>query len=359
MARKGVARVDAERQPKTIDPKTKSLAIGAALGVGVGWLVVVAMVAVMIGRVNAAKREAEERTAETGSVASAELTWEEPSTPGFDTGPSADAVVPPRPELPTPAAPPAAEAKEIDRVALRNSLEEVERRSGGRLALSYIGPDHKTGFAYNGDQLKPAGELTKLCLMVSALSRVDRGEWSMEAPFGGTGMTLVEGIKGMMEGSDPLVANAIIDQVGIEELNREIHSYMALSTNTSIQRKVLDMAARARGLENTITTNDIAQLLFSLGRGELLGGESTELALEALRGQQYRSKIPRGIPSLAGVVVGNRPAELPDLESDAAIIWYPDRRWSVLVVSIDGHQDPVVARQAATDVVSIVWTAAN
>lgn len=350
--------MDLDRQPGAVDPQTRPILIGAAIGIGVGWLVLVVLVVVMVGRAKAPASQAADRVVEPPPATHSDLLWEEPPQTSFDTG-ALTGPSPLRPEVPTPVVPPAAAGKQIDQVALRASLVEVEQRSGGRLSFSYIGPDQRVGFAYNGDVPKPAGELTKLCLMVSALSRVDRGEWSLDAPFGGTGMTLAEGVMAMMAGSDPLVANVIIDRIGIDELNGEIHGYMALSANTKIQRKVLDMAARARGLENTITTNDAAQLLFSLGRGELLAGDTTTLALEALRGQVYRSKIPRGIPSLAGVVVGNRPAELPDLESDAAIIWHPDRRWSIMVVSIDGHRDPVIARQAVTDAVAIVWTAAN
>lgn len=350
--------MEPDRAPRTLNPRTAPILIGAAIGVAVGWIILVVLLIVVAGRAHADRQAHETAPAAPPDATPAQSSRE--ASVESQTGPdSASGTIPPRPYVPALPSAASSPAKEIDRSALRTSLAEVEQRSGGRLALSYIGPDQKTGFAYNGDQSKPAEELITLCLMVSALIRVDRGEWSLDAPFGGTGMTLAEGLREMMAGSDPAVANAIIDQVGIEELNGEIRGYMALSPKTVIQRKVLDMAARAHGLENTTTTNDIAQLLFSLARGDLLGSETTAFALEAMRGQRLRSMIPRGIPSLAGVEIGNRPAELPDLESDAAIIWYPDGRWSVLVVSIDGHQDPLVARQAVTDATAIVWTATH
>jgi beta-lactamase class A len=331
--------------------------IGGAIGIAVGWILLAVVMIVLIGRVNAEKRPGPvPRLTRAAPSVNPDLYIEKPAPPSSGEGFGEDQV-PPRPEVP-PA--PLTETDEgIDREALGASLDQVQQTSGGRMSVSYIGPDQKRGFAYQGDRPAPAGELMKLCLLVSALKRVDQGEWDPDAPLPGTGMALRDALPAMMSGSDPVVANAIIDEVGIEALNGEIHGYMALSQSTQLQRRLLDMSARAQGLENTTTTNDMAQLLFSLTRGELLGGVSTEMALETLASPQPQGKIPRGIPSLAGVAVGNRPAELPDLEADAAVIWYPDHRWSVLVVSVSGHDEPMAARRAVTDATAIIWAATN
>lgn len=59
--------------------------------------------------------------------------------------------------------------------------------------------------------------------------------------------------------SDNLCTNAVIERIGLKRLQEVIRDEFGL-THTAVQRKLMDYAARARGLDNTVGAHDAVRL---------------------------------------------------------------------------------------------------
>jgi len=64
----------------------------------------------------------------------------------------------------------------------------------------------------------------------------------------------------MIGTSDNLCTNLVIRRIGVERLDAIFHEHLGLSENTSLQRKLMDYAARQRGLDNWIGVHDMIHL---------------------------------------------------------------------------------------------------
>jgi beta-lactamase class A len=82
----------------------------------------------------------------------------------------------------------------------------------------------------------------------------------------------------------------MIDVMGMEPVN-ELLDELGLR-DTRLRRKMYDLEARKRGLENITTAQDMADLLAFLWRSEQLAEATREQLLAILRRQHYRSKLP-------------------------------------------------------------------
>jgi beta-lactamase class A len=64
----------------------------------------------------------------------------------------------------------------------------------------------------------------------------------------------------MIATSDNLCTNLVIRHIGIERLDRVFHQQLGLSAHTRLERKFMDYAARAQGLDNWIGARDCVRL---------------------------------------------------------------------------------------------------
>ncbi len=246
---------------------------------------------------------------------------------------------------------------------LRDTLAEIAARSGGRMSITLFHPGRRIQVSVAGGAQRPSASVIKLCILVSALRRVSDGVARLDQRIGPSGKTLGELLEAMITESDNAATNILIDAMGLEQLDREIHTLMGLSQGTRLQRKMLDKAAQARGLDNTLTTDDVALLLARLKQfeylppreGEEVDKSLTALACGLLRKQTRREKIPRGIPADDNVTVGNKTGELEGVENDAAIIDDSDGSWWVLAVAVQGAPSSEGARDAIADAARAAW----
>jgi beta-lactamase class A len=241
---------------------------------------------------------------------------------------------------------------------LRDTLAAIAARSGARTSITLFHPGRKVQVSVAGSAARPSASVIKLCILVSALRRVEEGKAKLDQRVGKGGKTLEQLLKAMITESDNAATNTLIDAMGLPQLDQEIHGLMALSAGTRLQRKMLDKEAQARGLDNTMTTDDIAVLLARLKQFEYLplrGDEPVDKSLTALacgylRQQKNRTKIPRGIPTDDKIVIGNKTGELDGIENDAAIIDDSDGSWWVLVVAVSGASSSEKARETIAEV---------
>ena len=64
----------------------------------------------------------------------------------------------------------------------------------------------------------------------------------------------------MIANSDNLCSNLVIQRIGIERLNAIFHQELGLNNGTELQRKLMDLEARARGLDNWISAHDCVRM---------------------------------------------------------------------------------------------------
>jgi beta-lactamase class A len=115
--------------------------------------------------------------------------------------------------------------------ALRGSIEQIERTSGGRLGLAVLDSASGRRFEWRGDALFPMCSTFKLLLAAAVLERADRGRESLarvvpiaksdlldNSPFGrsriGHGATLGELCEAIIVDSDNAGANLLLSAIG-------------------------------------------------------------------------------------------------------------------------------------------------
>lgn len=130
--------------------------------------------------------------------------------------------------------------------------------------------------------------------------------------------------------SDNGATNVLIDRVHLESVN-SLLGRLALS-HTRLRRKMVDSQAVRRGLENTSTPAELAQLWEKLYRGQLLDAAHTELALRLLS-LRKADFLSAELPEELGLRIASKPGSLDGARTDAGIIWAGRRQERPFIVS--------------------------
>ena len=216
---------------------------------------------------------------------------------------------------------------------------------------------------HDGGRVVPAASTIKVLLLVCALRRVADGRSRLaemvslpQERVGGAGplqmlpsvrqLTLGELLHLMVTLSDNDATNAVIEVVGDAEV-ASCAQELGLS-DTRLQRRMMDLAARAAGRENLTTARDLARLMVALRSGDALPEAQTAVALQVLGAQQDREGLPAMLPP--GVWCGNKTGELHGIRHDVALL-ERDGRWAAVAVTATGLEDGDVDRGVAVRLV--------
>jgi len=223
-------------------------------------------------------------------------------------------------------------------VALRDARESIDgliQGSPGTVGL--LIKDLSTGevIQWAPEEPFPAASVIKVPVLVEALRQVGEGALRLDErvavaagdKVGGFGilkelesvgdLSLLDLLTLMIIISDNTAANLCIERAGIHRVNESMAS-LGLR-GTALQRKMMDMAARERGLDNFTTPSDMALLLEYLAAQRILTPELCELALGILRRQQVRDRIPFLLPQ--GVSAAHKTGELPGVRHDVGVVF--------------------------------------
>lgn len=212
-----------------------------------------------------------------------------------------------------------------------NVVKEAEGTFG--LVIRVIDTDEEINI--NGDEVFPAASIIKIPVLLEAFRQSLDGRLNLaeqitlrnEDKVGGMGVLkeLTQGITLpfidiltlMIIISDNTAANIAITKVGMENVN----SYMKqLGLNkTILQRKMMNLEARKRGLDNFTSPKDMADLLQKLVTKNILNEWSCEKALEILKKQQVNDRIPRYLPE--EISVAHKTGELVGVRHDVGIVF--------------------------------------
>lgn len=121
----------------------------------------------------------------------------------------------------------------------------------------------------------------------------------------------------MISVSDNTATNVLIKRFGIEKLQRGFEE-MGLK-KTRLERTFFDDRPKSGGLVNRICLREIAQLLESLYRGEMVSPEVSRQAMDMLLLQQFRFKMGGRLPE--SVPIASKTGEDDNLSHDVGIIF--------------------------------------
>ncbi|MFP5503819.1 MAG: serine hydrolase, partial [Candidatus Sericytochromatia bacterium] len=211
-----------------------------------------------------------------------------------------------------------------------------------------------------GDAVFPAASLIKVHLAIAAYRAAEHGALDLEetvtvpplaaddeAEFdnlglapAGTRFTWRKILDRMLTESDNAATNLVIDRLGMGAIEGLVER-LGL-TGTALRRRMLDVAAREAGHENTTTAADMERLLTGLAAGELLSAAHTQELLGLLGQQRDRDKLAAGLPR--GAAFAHKTGELPGDRHDAGLV---DGRWVVVALAEGGAEaDGLLARIA-------------
>jgi beta-lactamase class A len=260
-------------------------------------------------------------------------------------------------------------------------IQEAIQESGAEVGLFYRALDGSDSILVNPDLRMHAASTMKVPVMIQLFLDRDDGMLSLDdsIPVDPTFNSIVDGSPfelSVDSDSEEALYSRIGAMASLRELNelmitvssnfatnlliehvdaRRVNSTMRELGADSIQvlRGVEDLKAFEAGLSNTTTARDLAVIMFALGNRSVGGTESAAEMLEVLKRQQFREKIPAGLPP--GIQVAHKTGNITAISHDAAIVYPPRVEPYVLVVMIRGLEDEDRSASLAADLSGLIY----
>ena len=268
------------------------------------------------------------------------------------------ALVPLVPATASPAAGPASapdrELRPLLLQKLRDNVSAVEHGVDGVMGVTIV--DLKTGerLGWNQDAVFPVASAIKLPILIELLRQSQLAaagtpglarltdSYTLRAQDVVSDSSILAGLSAgavlsnqdlatfMVVVSDNGATNVLIDRLRMESVN-SLLGRLSLS-QTRLRRKMMDSQAVRRGLENTSTPAELAQLWEKLYQGQLLDAAHTELALRLLS-LSKADFLSAELPEEPGLRVASKPGSLDGARTDAGIIWAGRQKERPFIVS--------------------------
>ncbi len=235
-------------------------------------------------------------------------------------------------------------------VDLTDRLDEELRFLPARAAVVLQSLDGSVAWSLRPDEVFPAASVVKVPILLELFRRFQSGELDPETRVTVRARDLVRGAGVLFElhpglrlslrdlarlmivVSDNTASNLLLDRLGLPAINALLKHLGA--TRTALNRRFMQVPGPAG--DNVTTASDCARILRALWEGRVVQGTWREEALETLRRQQYREKIPMMLP--LGAVVGNKTGELDGVRHDIAVVENRGRAWVLAVLTRDGRE---------------------
>ncbi|QCJ41123.1 serine hydrolase [Bacillus sp. S3] len=238
---------------------------------------------------------------------------------------------------------------------LMEKIEEELRGLSGRAGLA-IEMEGKC-IDINSKEVFQSASLIKVPILIEGLRQSDRGTLnvnqlvSITSPVGGSGvlqvlsrdarLTLMDLMTLMITVSDNTATNILIDELGMEAINRSMVK-MGLQ-HTVLNRKMMDFQALEQGRDNYTSPADMLTCLKVIMEGSYLTEESQAAALRMMKFQQFQDRLP-GMMDLDRVMAANKTGSLPHVVHDCAIITYKGKT-AYAAVLLDRLDDEFTGNQ--------------
>ena len=117
--------------------------------------------------------------------------------------------------------------------------------------------------------------------------------------------------------SDNTATNRLMERVGVERIAERMREWGCV--RTKLQRKMFDLEAANRGLDNVASPREMAGMLLRLVGGELVDRATSGAVLAVLEANQDDALVRRYLP--AKTRVAHKTGSLEKVRNDAAVIW--------------------------------------
>jgi beta-lactamase class A len=191
----------------------------------------------------------------------------------------------------------------------------------------------------NGQEVLPAASLFKLPVLVEVVKQYRSGRFSLDDPVlikqehwtDGSGVLQArigeripvrELLRLMIAESDNIAALALVDLVGVENINR---------TMQSIGLEWTKVQERRSDLLHVTTARDMGMLLEVLATGQLVDRESSEETIRLLELKQSQNWLDDRLPWFTRIA--HKWGELPGVRHDAGIVFTPRSTFVVVVMT--------------------------
>lgn len=257
----------------------------------------------------------------------------------------------------------------------------IARLPGAEVAVSVVDLADGREWHLRGDVVYHAASMMKVPVLIELFRRAERGGISLDervplrnefpslvdgSPYTlkaaddsddlvytwlGTPVTWTQLAERMITRSSNLATNAVITRLGAESITATAHA-LGAGPRTVVRRGVEDQKAFDRGINNEMTTRDLAGLFAALERGTVAGPAGTARMREILLGQFFNGGIPKGLP--AGVRFAHKTGEIRAHFHDGGIVYPPTGTPYVLVVFTRGIDETAKAEALAADIARVV-----
>ncbi|MGH7465790.1 MAG: serine hydrolase [Longimicrobiales bacterium] len=243
--------------------------------------------------------------------------------------------------------------------ALRDVIRQIGEEAGvSAVAVAAYDFEHRTAWGMNSDRWFHAASTIKVPVLLGVfdaieqrrfepysrvhvrnrfLSMVDNTPFRVQssrdanaevhAALGKT-MMIQELAEHMIVTSSNLATNLLLDIVGLEHI-QETLARLHLH-GIDLRRGVEDEAAWEAGINNRITADGLAAALRLIEERAAISGHASDLMLDILHKQRFRSGIPAGLPDEARVA--NKTGEMSTVAHDGGIVYLDGREPYVVVI---------------------------
>lgn len=253
--------------------------------------------------------------------------------------------------------------REILRQKFQQELEDIAWGFDGVAGIHVVDLTDHEDFDVAGDLVFPQASAIKVTILLELFRRADadpallrkRVELTDQVRTAGSGVLqlLTDGGSAlsledyaiyMVVFSDNTATNVLIDELGMDAVNRL--SAQLGAPNTKLQRKMIRPEASARGDENISTPRDAAVLMSRIASCDLPMSEASckrvREILEIDKGGPVRTPVPRAVP------IAFKPGGITGVATVWALVGLPDRPYVLTVMTnYGGDGDAIV--EAASD----------
>jgi len=225
--------------------------------------------------------------------------------------------------------------RRIDSILARKVSSVAGKFSGSYYLLVKSLSHTRFLLSHRFDSNFPPASLIKFPIMAAAFSAISEGWLSLNDKFKLTRGDIIAGsgvlrysriprkislrklIKLMIILSDNTAANKIIGILGFNYIN----SFFRRNNlnDTVLARKIMDLSARKRGIENWTSCRDMAYLYERLYKRKLINAADSVRMLSLLKQQRINDRIPKYLPRT--VIVAHKTGLDKDVVGDCGIVF--------------------------------------